>query len=253
MTDPFADKMYAAMLDVLALVERLRKSGVGQVPAADVARLRSHVDRIDDVLAQRLLVYWIDEVLINANLPCSAHWKHHTLEFERYQSQRRASLYYEDARQASAAGRIDALTLAFLGVALGFRGDLREGAVHRLNLDTAPGQAVAPPQPAPAAPQAPPGFFTNPKLGGLQPSAPAAAPQGLLAGLPTSLDEWVKSVYSQIVRPLSRFQPQTQPEAAGDCAPLRGRVLFRFWSTVSVFLAVLAGALILALLFVSRS
>lgn len=76
----------------------------------------------DFQLGRATLVYWIDEALTTSNWEHAEDWKQSILEQDLYRERLRADRFFERARDAEALAGTDPLELAFLAVALGFRG-----------------------------------------------------------------------------------------------------------------------------------
>ena len=133
MTDPFASVVGPIFQHVIDLQRRL---GGGDAPALEVER-RQILDLLDEAdqkagtssqlahdyeLARHALVYWIDEVLINADGKHTLEWRQHILEWDLYQERLRADRFYEKAQEAETLAGTDPLETFYLCVALGFRG-----------------------------------------------------------------------------------------------------------------------------------
>ncbi|QDU61525.1 hypothetical protein Pan216_23860 [Planctomycetes bacterium Pan216] len=253
MNDAFAAKTYPTILYVLDLLERIESGKVDVRPADEKPRLKQYLGQLETRgedqseldLARTALVYWIDEVLINANWVHAGEWKNDTLEREYFTGRIRARDFFDKASVAGRLSRTDALETFFLCVALGFVGAYRNGG----------GPAPMPtPKPVPAAPPAPAkggsdqvSWFNdaNPVpsgseetwgLGGLpspnkpapsKPEPPAPPPvarqAGHQSGLPPTLREWAAPVHAQIapgtLRPFAPSAPSGSPR---DARPLRG-------------------------------
>lgn len=282
MTNDSATSAYGAFSQTLDMIERWRHSPSPLVSTADRARLKGMADRFGDELAKAIFVYWVDETIIEAGLPCSRQWAQQTLEFEIYRTQNKAHFFFERAQQASAQGKLSALTMAFLAVALGFRGIYRRGAAVAINMDT-PDPAPAPiaqgqaPGPAPA-PQPDPDLLAlfdktgiRPNQGGLfgpgpgagmvaggmgagaypppAPPPPVSKPGAVLRGLPATLEDWLRGTMRQIGQTPGKYQPSSHPDSAGDCRPLRASFALRFWVRAFVASAVCTAVLVLGVLF----
>jgi type VI secretion system protein ImpK len=72
--------------------------------------------------AKPALVYWIDEMLVNAPWGRAPEWREQILEWQIYQERLRADRFFERAQEAEGQPGSDALETYFLCVALGFRG-----------------------------------------------------------------------------------------------------------------------------------
>lgn len=133
MTDAFAELVSPIVREVLDLQHGLER---GEQPALDAVRSRllallAEADQKaatssrlahDYAVAKPALVYWIDEVLINAPWDHGPAWGQHILEWDLFRERLRADRFYERAREAEALAGTDPLEVYFLCGALGFRG-----------------------------------------------------------------------------------------------------------------------------------
>jgi type VI secretion system protein ImpK len=133
MTDAFANLVSPVFQYVIDLQHRLE---VGESPALEPEReqirvLLAEADQKagassqlahDFDLARHALVYWIDEVLINAPWKHALEWRQRILEWDLFQERLRADRFYEIAHDAEALAGTDPLETFYLCVALGFRG-----------------------------------------------------------------------------------------------------------------------------------
>lgn len=133
MTDAFASLVSPVFQHVIDLQMRLEE---GENPALGPERERilvllEEAERKagessqlahDFELAKHALVYWIDEVLINAPWSHALEWRQQILEWDIYQERLRADRFYEKAQEAEGLANTDPLETYYLGVALGFRG-----------------------------------------------------------------------------------------------------------------------------------
>lgn len=138
MTDPFASLISPVFQQVIDLQARLQagesprwEAERGQILAAlDEAERKASVSTQlahDFELARYALVYWIDEILINAPWSHALEWRQHILEWEIYQERYRADKFFEKATEAEALAETDPLETFYVCVALGFRGKHRDG------------------------------------------------------------------------------------------------------------------------------
>ncbi len=138
MTDPFASLISPVFQQVIDLQARLQagesprwEAERGQILAAlDEAERKASVSTQlahDFELARYALVYWIDEILINAPWSHALEWRQHILEWEIYQERYRADKFFEKAAEAEALAETDPLETFYVCVALGFRGKHRDG------------------------------------------------------------------------------------------------------------------------------
>jgi type VI secretion system protein ImpK len=274
MNDRLANRVYPTILYVLDLLDRINGRKPGGVPDPNVERpkLKQYVGQLDsgkstreDELAKAALVYWIDEVLINAPWPHQKFWENHTLEFEYFNTLDAAYLFYEQAKTAKSLSPADALETFYICVALGFLGVYRGRDVVRKQ----PLRAAAPkPLPAPPPPRSmgdswpvtSPGLDDSwdkvplpPKPQEIPQEAlsedsmfapPAGGPQHGMMDLPDTLEGWAAPVYAQIAPGRQRpFQPNTAPDSQRDARPLSGwaacqRAMVGFLWTVLLTIAV---------------
>lgn len=271
MNDAFAERVYPTIIYMLDLLEQIEEKGTIRKPAEEKARLKQYLgqldargpDQRDFELAQRALVYWIDEMLVHSNWAHASVWEDSLLERELYGSAIRAEGFFERARVAKTLNRPDALECYFWGVALGFLG------IYRKSMSKRPGSAPpAPPKPslppeAIAAPYsdsffhpggsarqesvepetdsfdsdsffgdrpAPPRPRTPPPP--MEPAAPPppergvpSVPTGAL-DLPPTIAEWTDAVLKQILPRLSaNFDTDAPSDTQRDPRPLRGQRL----------------------------
>ncbi len=99
---------------VSGLVEEARRCALG------VSGLKRSYD-----LARFGLVAWIDEVLTDSAWGRGVGWKDHSLEWDLFSSQDRATIFYDEWTEAERAGDLDAMEVYLLAVTLGFRGKYR--------------------------------------------------------------------------------------------------------------------------------
>jgi type VI secretion system protein ImpK len=137
MTDAFASLVNPIFQQVINLQQRLelgespplgpeRDQIVALLDDAEQAAGASSQLRHDFGLAKHALVYWIDEVLINAPWSHAVEWRQQILEWDIYQERLRADRFFEKAHEAEALATTDPLETFFLCVALGFRGRYAE-------------------------------------------------------------------------------------------------------------------------------
>lgn len=95
-------------------VEEARRRALG------VSALKRSYD-----LARFGLVAWIDEILTESTWGRGVGWKDHSLEWDLFNSQDRATIFYDAWAEAERAGDLDAMEVYLLAVTLGFRGRFR--------------------------------------------------------------------------------------------------------------------------------
>jgi hypothetical protein len=255
MNDRLANRVYPTIQYVLELLDRIngRRGGGMPNPEEERARLMQYVGQLDagrpsadEELAKKALVYWIDEVFVNASWPHSEYWKTHTLEFQLFKTLDRAHLFYSDAKTAKSVSPPDALETYYLCVALGFLGIYRYGEISP---DSTPSQPTKPqdnksrrrkpdetwgggatqpgiddswtiePNQTPPPPRPTESFFDGSSVDG--PTGQGNQQGGL--DLPNTLVEWAKPVYAQIAPGRQRqFIPVSPPDSQRDARPLSG-------------------------------
>jgi type VI secretion system protein ImpK len=133
MTDDFAGLVTPVFRHVIQLLRRIDQ---GECPdlepervkvvalleeAGRQARARAQL-AYDFALARHALVYWVDEVLINAPWSHSPTWQNRILEWQYFRERNRAERFYEEADKALRLVNTDPIETFHLCVAMGFRG-----------------------------------------------------------------------------------------------------------------------------------
>ncbi len=138
MTDAFASLISPVFQQVIDLQARL-ESGESPLWEAERGQILAALDEADRKasvstqlahdfeLARYALVYWIDEILINAPWAHALEWRQHILEWEIYQERFRADKFFEKSHEAEGLAETDPLETYYLCVAMGFRGKHRDG------------------------------------------------------------------------------------------------------------------------------
>jgi type VI secretion system protein ImpK len=129
MTPEFAKPIDTIFLHVLRLQERIA-AGENPSPQDERAHIRGWMDQAEAKigqspewrLAKYALVSWIDEMLVDPAWEGNDWWKNNVLEQELFSTRERYHQFYEQAKQAHAAGYRNALEVFYLCVVLGFRG-----------------------------------------------------------------------------------------------------------------------------------
>lgn len=132
MTPEFSQLVNPIIRHTIDTIERVR---VGSANLKETkADLKSMLDRADHQsaapdsrvselewkLAQRVLIYWLDEVLTVAN----PQWQSMTLEWEYYTSQDRAWRFYYDWETEAKKSTSNVAELWYLCLVFGFEGDI---------------------------------------------------------------------------------------------------------------------------------
>jgi type VI secretion system protein ImpK len=133
MTDDFAGLVTPVFRHVIQLLRRIDQ---GECPdlepervkvvalleeAGRQAKARAQL-AYDFALARHALVYWVDEVLINARWAHALTWKNRILEWQYFRERNRAERFYEEADKALRLVNTDPVETFHLCVAMGFRG-----------------------------------------------------------------------------------------------------------------------------------
>lgn len=141
MTPEFSQLVNPIIRHTIDTIERVR---VGSANLKETkADLKSMLDRADHQsaapdsrvselewkLAQRVLIYWLDEVLTVAN----PQWQSMTLEWEYYTSQDRAWRFYYDWETEAKKSTSNVAELWYLCLVLGFEGDIGNAFAEHLN------------------------------------------------------------------------------------------------------------------------
>lgn len=152
MTPHFADLVNPTFRYVLDLVERIEN---GEHPGLEDERntIREELDQAemtaaspnspvkaeDFRLAKLALVYWVDEVMTEAELD----WGDYTLEREYFGSKDRAWKFYVDGELKARNSSADVIETWYLALVLGFHGDIQNAFREHLKRDL-PGSATDP-------------------------------------------------------------------------------------------------------------
>lgn len=136
MSPEFAAAFDPVMLDVLALVDRVR-AGTSAPFEEELGRIRGAIEQAaarmpgsrakDWELASYAVVSLVDELLIvDTAWPGQSWWENHALEVDMFRTRNRATAFYDRAEQAVGLASRDALEVFMLAVVLGFRGIYRD-------------------------------------------------------------------------------------------------------------------------------
>jgi type VI secretion system protein ImpK len=133
MTDEFAGLVTPVFRHVLQL---LRQIDHGDCPDLEPERVKvvalleeagrqakAKVQLAHDFdLARHALVYWVDEVLINARWAHASTWKNRILEWQYFRERNRAERFYEEADKALKMVSTDPIETFHLCISMGFLG-----------------------------------------------------------------------------------------------------------------------------------
>jgi type VI secretion system protein ImpK len=133
MTPQFAKAVDPVFMHVLGLLDRIGRDE-SPTPQDERMHVRGWIDQAEAVLGQapdwelakHALVYWIDEVLINAPWEGRNWWSENPLEVELFNSRLANEQFYHKAREAGTLTRKDALEVFYVCAVLGFRGLYRD-------------------------------------------------------------------------------------------------------------------------------
>lgn len=134
MTNEFGQRVYPVIryvLDLLAAIRNGRGTADPPLISTQLRTLLAQFDvkgdrRADFHLARAALVYWIDEVLVNAPWEFADYWSNHTLERSYFDSRERAWRFFEKAESARSLENLDALETFYLCACFGFKGIYRD-------------------------------------------------------------------------------------------------------------------------------
>lgn len=238
MNERFLRKVAPPILYVLSVLEKIESSG-GEAPPPAAIRprikqlvgsfnVRGHEEESHN-LAKSAIVFWIDEVLVNAHWKFSGEWQNAPLELELYGTRSRAWRFFENAADARSLESPDALEVFALCVANGFEGVYRSEAFDpetfvssgpsnadlvELGAKSAVGAAVA---------EA--GVAVDTKT-----ESPDRTHQ---QRLPATLDEWASSVFQQLLEDRLRpFETQQPYDSVRTAQPLTSSQSIVRWGLV---------------------
>ncbi len=236
MDERFLRKVAPPILYVLSVLEKIESSGgAAPPPLAIRPRIKQLVgpfnvrgpEQETHSLAKSAIVFWIDEVLTNANWKFASEWGNSPLELELYGTRSRAWRFFDNAADARSLESLDALEVFALCVANGFEGVYRSEAFATevgqgpSNADLAALGAVATATRTAAEPQA---------AVAIQDEAPDRTHE---RRLPATLDEWTSSVFQQLlderIKPIETKRPYDSVRTA---KPLTGSQSVMRWALV---------------------
>jgi type VI secretion system protein ImpK len=135
MTPKFAEAVDPVFLHVLGLLDRIGREE-NPPPREERLRIRGWLDQAQAILgesqdwqlAKYALVAWIDEVLIETQVPWEGQdwWKENALEVELFGTRESNEQFYMKAKESSTLSHRDALEVFYVCVMLGFRGLYRD-------------------------------------------------------------------------------------------------------------------------------
>lgn len=202
------DRVFAQVLDLLQRIDK----GETVNPETERSRIQALLNQSENELgrgpewdlSKYALVAWIDEVLIGATWEGCVWWKEHALEWEHFQSNNRATRFFENAKRAASAEmkRRDALEVFYIAVVLGFGGIYVHGE---------PGEADV---------------------------------WARRYDLPPTIEQWLRITSKSITLGLDRPPLDVTPANPGyDAAPREGEAMLVTWSLVGIILAAVTIAL----------
>jgi len=133
MTPQFAKAVDPIFLHALGLLDRISRDEAPS-PQDERMHVRGWIDQAEAMLGQsdewrlakHALVYWIDEVLIDAPWEGRNWWSENPLEVELFNSRLANEQFYHRAKEAGALPRKDSLEVFYVCVVMGFRGLYRD-------------------------------------------------------------------------------------------------------------------------------
>ena len=142
MTPEFADLVNPTFHYVLNLVDRIerdepvslereRQSIRNELEDADVTAANpDYPVRVEEFrLAKQALIYWVDEVMIEADRD----WQDYLLEREYFDSRDAAWKFYVDGELRARRSSPDVIETWYLALVLGFQGDIKDAFKSHLN------------------------------------------------------------------------------------------------------------------------
>lgn len=270
MTNEFGQRVYPIIRYVLDLLSAIRSGRTTPDPQLISTQLRTLLaqfdvkgqHRVDYHLARAALVYWIDEVLVNAPWDNADFWSNHTLERSYFDSRERAWRFFEKAESARSLENLDALETFYLCACFGFKGVYRDEGTRSAG-DSAPpgsgdtwdeeqeqaagaakGDAAGAPAATDAAGPGDGGWWDSEEdamqtwgIGGddvteslvddlLRDASAVRAPlsQRARETQAATFQEWIDSVYRQLApSPQPPYSPRNSPLELGHAGPLSGR------------------------------
>lgn len=202
------DRVFAQVLDLLQRIDK----GETVSPETERTKIQSLINQSENELgrgaewdlSKYALCAWIDEVLIGATWEGCVWWKEHALEWEHFQSNSRATRFYENAKKAASAElkRRDALEVFYIAVVLGFGGIYVHGEAGEADV------------------------------------------WARRNDFPPTIEQWLRQISKSITLGVDRPPLDMTPANPGyDAAPREGESLLVTWSLVGIVLAAVTIAL----------
>ncbi len=250
MDERFLRKVAPPILYVLSVLEKIESSG-GEAPPPAAIRprikqlvgpfnVRGHEQESHN-LAKSAIVFWIDEVLVNAGWKFASEWQNNPLELELYGTRSRAWRFFENAADARSLETSDALEVFALCVANGFEGVYRSEAFDPETFATGgPSKADLIELGAGAA-----GGTAVAGTGVAVESRTASPDRTHVHRLPGTLDEWTASVFQQLLEErIKPFETKAPYDSVRTAKPLTSLQSLVRWglvlgATVAITLALL--------------
>ncbi len=238
MNERFLRKVAPPILYVLSGLEKIESSsGEAPPPAAIRPRIKQLVGSFnvrgheEDAhnLAKSAIVFWIDEVLVNANWKFAREWQNAPLELELYGTRSRAWRFFENASDARSLESPDALEVFALCVANGFEGVYRSEAFDpETFVSSGPSQADLVELGAKSAGQ------TAIAEAGTAVETIAESPDRThQQRLPATLDEWASSVFQQLLEDrIKPFETKLPYDSVRSAQPLTSSQAVVRWGLV---------------------
>lgn len=232
MDEPFRQRISQPILYVLDVLRQI-DAGVAVTSESIRKRFRDLVGQFDARgpysehfrLAKTAIVFWADELLINSSWEFAQEWKNHPLELEIYGTRSRAWLFFHNAELARGLETPDALEVFSICASLGFQGVYRSGnlRITRGAPDLSDSSSETRDRTASSAENA------------MLVMKTFETGEDVIAGLPATLDEWVATVFVQVLgESLTSYEPETPFDSARDAQPLTARRDLLRWTWILI-------------------